>query len=467
MLPDHREFAFSNMQPPEIASQFIDRPRLLAAFRTASHRRIMHICAPAGYGKTILTAQWCAQLTHPVAWLTLTSDHNVRDRFLADFAQALDVAGTTPGASSSLTGEVTMTAVETRLRDVSLPRTVVIDNVAAVGAEDVRFALKMLVEGAPRGVSFVLTSRETLPWRIASEIAAHDLLIVQREDLAFTRSEQLAAIDRLHPSEANRAALTSLIETSDGWPVIVGLAEYLLTMRDEDTTRWNRDDGGPDADFSRQALDELLDRYVDEEVLSALGDTRRRETLRLSLLARVNFDLCNLLFGRSESAELLKTLINGMLLTLDDRAGADWSLSPKPLRASLQRHAHRELLRSERDAVRATAALWHIRENRLDEAIGDLAAIDETLVPDDISSWLLAETPDEQRHPQLIRILEGTHGSEVGDLDRVILFVAWIFLLRGRIDRCRMLINRFEPGWRRRGLSSLVAYASILRAGCY
>ena len=39
-------------------------------------RGLVLVCAPAGYGKTVLLADWARRGTHPVAWLSLDAGDN-------------------------------------------------------------------------------------------------------------------------------------------------------------------------------------------------------------------------------------------------------------------------------------------------------------------------------------------------------------------------------------------------------
>ncbi|HET9081615.1 MAG TPA: hypothetical protein VFO01_14035, partial [Trebonia sp.] len=47
------------------------RPRLLARLDEGLARGLVLVCAPAGYGKTVLLADWARRGGVPVAWLSL------------------------------------------------------------------------------------------------------------------------------------------------------------------------------------------------------------------------------------------------------------------------------------------------------------------------------------------------------------------------------------------------------------
>jgi hypothetical protein len=59
------------------------RPRLMKRLDEGMHRRLILVCAPAGFGKTTLLSQWVITLPRPAAWLSLDEGDNDPVRFLA------------------------------------------------------------------------------------------------------------------------------------------------------------------------------------------------------------------------------------------------------------------------------------------------------------------------------------------------------------------------------------------------
>jgi LuxR family maltose regulon positive regulatory protein len=48
------------------------------------------VCAPAGFGKTALMADWASRSTRPVAWVSLDAGDNDPNRFWRHIAAALN-----------------------------------------------------------------------------------------------------------------------------------------------------------------------------------------------------------------------------------------------------------------------------------------------------------------------------------------------------------------------------------------
>ena len=68
---------------PRLSSQYLSRPRLLALLDSAAVEQLVVVCAPAGYGKTLLLADWTSRRPERTAWLTLDDDDNDDRRFWA------------------------------------------------------------------------------------------------------------------------------------------------------------------------------------------------------------------------------------------------------------------------------------------------------------------------------------------------------------------------------------------------
>jgi hypothetical protein len=65
----------TRLRPPSSGPNLIVRDDLLEILR-ASSARVVAVCAPAGYGKTIVLSQLAAATSRPVAWVSLDQTDN-------------------------------------------------------------------------------------------------------------------------------------------------------------------------------------------------------------------------------------------------------------------------------------------------------------------------------------------------------------------------------------------------------
>src|SRR5215217_9224433 len=74
---------------PPPRPEAVPRPHLIERLNEGLRRRLILVCAPAGFGKTTLLSEWVATLPRPAAWLSLDEGDNDPTRFLAYLVAAL------------------------------------------------------------------------------------------------------------------------------------------------------------------------------------------------------------------------------------------------------------------------------------------------------------------------------------------------------------------------------------------
>ena len=85
----------TKLHVPRPRPGFVGRPRLTAALGEGLARGLILVCAPAGFGKTALVADWAQSGQRPVAWLSLDAGDDDPARFWRHVVAALD--GARPG----------------------------------------------------------------------------------------------------------------------------------------------------------------------------------------------------------------------------------------------------------------------------------------------------------------------------------------------------------------------------------
>ena len=71
----------SKLNVPGLRADLVPRPRLAQRLDEGRARGLVLACAPAGYGKTVLLAEWVRRGRHRVAWLSLDAGDNDPARF--------------------------------------------------------------------------------------------------------------------------------------------------------------------------------------------------------------------------------------------------------------------------------------------------------------------------------------------------------------------------------------------------
>ena len=82
----------TKLHVPRPQPGFVPRPRLVQALGEGLARGLVVVCAPAGFGKTALLADWAGSSRRAVAWLSLDTADNDPARFWRHVVAALDRA---------------------------------------------------------------------------------------------------------------------------------------------------------------------------------------------------------------------------------------------------------------------------------------------------------------------------------------------------------------------------------------
>jgi LuxR family transcriptional regulator, maltose regulon positive regulatory protein len=350
----------------------VPRPRLLARLDEARAGGLVSVCAPAGYGKTVLLADWARRGGYPVAWLSLDAGDNDPARFWRHAVAALDRArpGTGerlapvigPPAPSSFQGLVTALINELAAEEALL----VLDDYHLIESPQVHRSITFLAEHRPAGLCVALASRSDPPLPLARLRARGQLTEIRAGELRFTPAEAGELLQ--HAASALPDALVAaLAARTEGWAA--GLQLAALSLRGQD------DAAAFVAAFTgshRYVLD-----YLAEEVLEAQDQQLRAFLLETSVLERLSGPLCDAVTGREGSQALLEQAERaGLFLIPMDEVRGWWRyhhLFADLLRARLQEEQPGRVLKLHRNAAASYAGF-----GLADDAIGHAVAAAET-----------------------------------------------------------------------------------------
>ena len=167
----------TKLHVPGSQTGLVSRPRLAGQLEEGLGQGLVLVCAPAGYGKTVLLADWVRHGRRPAAWLSLDAGDNDPVRFWRYLVAALDqvnegLAGRVsplagPPVPSSFEGLVTALINELAAQPGDGGTLLVLDDYHVIGSQQVHALLGFLLEHRPPGLYLVLTSRSDPPLALA------------------------------------------------------------------------------------------------------------------------------------------------------------------------------------------------------------------------------------------------------------------------------------------------------------
>jgi LuxR family maltose regulon positive regulatory protein len=353
---------------PHTQPGFVARPRLLDRLDGAIERGLVLVCAPAGFGKTALLANWLRRDGRPVAWLSLDAGDSDPARFWRHVVAALDQArpGVAervmgllgPPAPPSFEGLVTALINELAGQPADGDVLLVLDDYHLIESEPVHTAVMFLLDHLPAGLHLVLASRSDPPLALARLRARGQLTELRAADLRFTSEEAAVLLVEAAGLDLPETAVAALGARTEGWAAGLRLAALSL--------RGQTDVAGFVTTFSgshRYVLD-----YLTEEVLERQPQQVRGFLLETSVLERLSGKLCDAVTGRTDGQSMLEAVeAAGLFLVPLDEVRGWWRyhhLFADLLRARLQQE------RPERvPELHRNAASWYEEHGLADDAV--------------------------------------------------------------------------------------------------
>jgi len=445
--PERDVLLATKLHMPAPRPGLVPRPRLSGQLAEGLARGMVLVCAPAGYGKTVLLADWARRGGHPVAWLSLDAGDNDPVRFWRHVVAALDqvhagIAGRVsplagPPAPSSFEGLVTALINELDGQPGDGEALLVLDDYHVIAAQQVHDSLGFLLEHRPPRLRLVLTSRADPPLALARLRVRGQLAELRAADLRFTADEAAAFLQQLAEAPGMvlpGADVAALAARTEGWAAGLQLAALSL--------RGQPDITGFVAAFTgshRYILD-----YLTEEVLERQPGQVRIFLLETSLLERLSGPLCDAVTDRTGSQALLEQVERaGLFLVPLDEVRGWWRyhhLFADLLRARLQAEQPGSAARLHRNA-----AAWHEDHGLAEDAIRHAVAAGEMLWAArlierhfDTVSGLRGEGATIQRW------LDALPADLVRSRPRLLLAQAQLAAAAGRVDAVERLVEAAE-----------------------
>ena len=363
----------AKLRPPRVRDGLIERPDLVKRLRDGRDRALTLVCAPAGYGKTTLLAQWQAldQDAAPFVWVAIDERDSDPIRLWGHLVAALVDGVDRERADLSVPRTIPS------ITDVVLPRLVsmldglgalvlVLDDWHLVRNPICDSTIRALIEQAPDHVQIVVSSRSEPGLPIARLRAHADLVEIRATDLRVSASAA-SNLFRNAGITLSQRDVERITDRTEGWLGALVLA--IVAMRAEaHPHRFVRDFSGD----TRHVFD-----YLAADVLESTDPDTREFLVCSSVLDRLSPSLCDAVLERADSAAKLTEIERSNLFVVHLDASGDEYRYHHLFEAVLRR----ELARKDPATVREL----HVRASRWHEEHGDVEhAVDHAIASGDL-----------------------------------------------------------------------------------
>jgi LuxR family maltose regulon positive regulatory protein len=416
----------------------VERERLLNLLQKRAEERLLLISASAGYGKSILAAQWAERCERPFGWITLDRGDNDTVNLLRYLAHALD--GIAPLedelfeellSPAPAIDDVVLPALAAGLERLP-PFLLVLDDAQELRPRAIA-VLDSLLEETPPGSQVVLATRTDPDLLLSRRRVAGDLIELRADDLALDL-EETRALAEAHDAQLSDSTLTLIHEQTEGWPAGITLAIRSVDGADADEILGGGIEGGR-RDIGDYLFDTVLARETEE---------RRTFLLATSVLNRMTASLCDTIREAVDSTDVLRELerSNSFVIPLDDHRG--WyryhQLFGEFLRTELDRR-HPELAA----AYLARAAAWHEEEGAdPEEAFRCAREARDFARAGRIALSSAVRLVGGGHHETMLLWLEDCGEEDIVSDSQLALAAAWVCLMVGNNERAERLVRAVE-----------------------
>jgi LuxR family transcriptional regulator, maltose regulon positive regulatory protein len=357
---------------PRNRNDLISRARLLERLNAGLSGNVTLVCAPAGFGKTTLLAQWIETIDRPTAWLSLDEHDNEPRVFVRSLTASLQsvfpdlfhgIASLFEAPRFPSVDHVVSLFIND-LADVPDDVILVLDDYHLIRNSEIHTLLDQLIEHLPPQLHLVLISRSDPPMPLARWRARGYLNDLRPIDLCFTREETEAFLTQELGSVMAQETATSLEEQTGGWIAVLRLVA--LSLR-------NTADPAAFMDQLHRYTDHSIQSYLVEEVLAQFAPAVQDLLVKASVLEQFCSELCVAIIGNDTSLEHVQATLNWLersnvfIIPLDERQG--WYRFHHLFQQLLQQRLQEKSSTEELATLHRRASAWYAEQGLIEEAL--------------------------------------------------------------------------------------------------
>ena len=301
---------------PVVPASFLSRKHLFHLFETNVPGATI-IAAPAGYGKTMLTAEWAKAQTRPTIWFSVDS-HDSPQMFFAHIVQAVRNALPTFGSSFEserfLSPDSYIKYLVQEASDVNEEFNFVIDN-GPSDAEEVSPFAQALIDHLPNNVHVIIVRRVTPATSLARYASQGNLSLIISQDLKFS-TEEVAVICELNQIDPDDSKYAKYLQKCNGWPAAVQMMARNISR------------GVIDSGFKLTESTNPLG-ILALESFNSLNEENRFKILKLGIVEEFDLEVASIILGEDFTETYINKLAtDGMFISVSSGIKRKYSFNP-------------------------------------------------------------------------------------------------------------------------------------------
>ena len=308
----------TKLQPPQVLDKILHRERLLKLLNENMDKKLILICADAGYGKTTLLSLFCAKFDKPFIFYDLDdSDNDLAiffnyiingiQKYYPNFGQRTISVVSQVRQIGIIVGTFINEFIEQTSRFISANDVegeafyIVLDDYHYLQQNsEIANAVDYLLRHMPAKLHLIISSRSTPSLNLAHYLAKQELFKLEKEQLRFNFKEIKEFLQEVHNFKIPDIEIKQIEKHSDGWITAIQLILQKICINGAEKTRETMD--------SYLISGEDIFDYFAREVFESQSENIRGFLLQTSLLDALSADICDDLLNINASAKILHYL---------------------------------------------------------------------------------------------------------------------------------------------------------------
>jgi ATP/maltotriose-dependent transcriptional regulator MalT len=301
---------------PSVPPNFLTRKHLFSRFETHMPGATI-VAAPAGYGKTMLVAEWAAAQSRPTIWCSVDPNDSPQ-MFFAHIVQAvrnvLPKFGADYESQRFLSPDSYIRYMVHEASEVKEDFNFVIDNGPSDALEINPFA-QALVDSLPNNVHVVIVRRVTPATSMARYASLGNLCLITSQDLKFSQDE-IAVICELNGLDTNDWKVSHHLIKCNGWPAAIQMMAKNISH------------GALSSDFIIGETSNPL-KILALESFNSLNEENKGNLLKLGIVEEFDLEAASIILGKEFSEIYINKLAtDGMFVSVSSGFRRTFRINP-------------------------------------------------------------------------------------------------------------------------------------------
>ncbi|MDX2443142.1 MAG: response regulator [Bacteroidales bacterium] len=227
---------YTKLHRPPLTDEHIYRYRLIEKLNYNLMKPLSLVCAPAGYGKSMLLSSWLEKSKCPNVWISLSEDDNELWTFLnlliaginKIFPESMKNTGDLLKASELPPIKVLSHSLINDIDQIKKDFVIVLDDYHLILEKSVHEIINELLKFPPKHLHLSILTRRDPPLNINVLRVHGQMLEIRMNSLSFNKDEVISLFQKLRGIKIDNLLAETLETKTEGWIAGLKLASLII-----------------------------------------------------------------------------------------------------------------------------------------------------------------------------------------------------------------------------------------------